>query len=862
MKMRQFVIDPIIVTSDFLQKNSCQKFLQHCQNRFKALFLERKPVPFLMQQHVAVVDELLRYAWKKHILQTESLFLIAIGGYGRGELHPYSDIDLLILSKQPLNELQQNYIHQFVQFCWDIGLEIRHSVQTTQQCFELAKQDVSVFTNLLEASLLEGEEPFLNSYLQEAIANCWNNSNFYHEKMNELYQRHHKYGGNFSNLEPHIKNGPGGLRDIHTVFWLAKKILSIETIFKKDELKDLYNARDLLWQIRYALHFFAERKEDRLLFDYQKKLADFFEFHGETSNLVVEHFMKHFFVNLKPLQEVLELAFQIFHETLIKENKFIYQDDLFSISAQHVLTIYNEQLFQQSSDNLVKLFLLIAGQEKVERLSANTIRMIRENRNLSKINYQLFLQLLKQPGSVDNALIFMNRFGVLGYFIEPFQNIVGQMQYDLFHIYTVDQHSLFVVKQLCYFRELESKKNFLLCYELMTSIQKPELLFIAAIFHDIGKGQERDHSELGAEYVDIFCQNLNLDKQDIALVSWLVRNHLLMSQTAQKNDIYDPDVIERFMNQVGSVERLKYLYLLTVADICSTNPKLWNSWKDTLLQELFRATQLMFEKQNNKLFIIKQKKRQALKQLLAEFAFKDVKKVWRIFDKDYFLRETNSSIAWQIKSLVQLKDFKRLPFISIRAQIEQGAIEIFILSKYHVNLFAITTTILSNLSFNIAEANIRVTKDRLCLSSYVVLMSEKFEDLPDTNFEHLKSMLIKYYNSPENLPTYRTRRIPRELKHFLCPTEVKFSDDKKNKRTKLELVSLDRPGLLAQISQIFVKQHIQLQMAKIMTMGEKVEDVFFITDMRNAEILSLEKQTELKDKILKILKEYEQPSFF
>lgn len=856
---RQWKIDPLIVTSDFLSKNSGQKVIQYCHQRFKTLFQEKKSASFLMQQHVAIIDEVMRVAWKKYLNDSDQILFIAIGGYGRGELHPYSDIDVLILSKEQLTIKQQTSIHQFVQSCWDMGLEISHSVRTITDCLHIAREDLSVFTSLLEATLLEGDENYFQTFITRVLNECWSNQAFYQAKMQELHLRHRKYGDTFNNLEPNIKNGPDGLRDIHTVFWLSKKILSIEKILQQDELNDLLKVQNLLWQIRYALHFFAERKEERLLFDYQKKLANFFGFNEKNNNLAVEKFMKYFFVNVKPMHEILEFVFQFFSEyfednSKSVKNNIIYQDELFAISNQNVISILDEDKFHQQPQNTMQLFILIAAREEITKLNSTTIRALKKQQNFNHLNKQFFLQLLKQRGAVDDALIYMNHFDLLGYFIEPFQCIVGLMQYDLFHIHTVDQHSLLVVKQLCQFRKSTSQAQFPLCYQLMSMLEKPYLLFIAAIFHDLGKGHGRDHSEVGAEYAKVFCEQLQLTKDETKLVMWLVQNHLLMSITAQKMDIFDPEVIKNFSKKIGTIERLNYLYLLTVADICSTNPKLWNSWKDTLLQELFRATQFVLTSQKNKTLLLKEKKQHILDQLTVEYPVKIIQQAWKLFDKDYFLREPPSNIVWQTKNLIHL-DLNHLPAISIRARTEQGTFEIFIVSQYHVNLFAITTTILSNFCFNIAEANIRMAKGELCLSSYTVLMSEKTETDYDNNFEQLVKALTTHYKNPEQLPHYRQRRTPRELKYFLCPIEVNFSIDKKNERTVMELTSLDRPGLLAQMSRVFVSQNIRLQMAKIMTMGEKVEDIFFITDANHQAIHDEVQQLELKNKILHALQE-------
>ncbi|HEY7886425.1 MAG TPA: [protein-PII] uridylyltransferase, partial [Cellvibrionaceae bacterium] len=571
--------------------------------QFNVRFREGEDIRSLIYERALFIDCILHYAW--HQFQWPAgISLEAVGGYGRCELHPQSDIDLLILLDEGLLQSCQSHLEQFLTLLWDIGLEIGHSVRTVKQCIDIARTDITVATNIMESRTLVGDEN-LRVQLQALSSpdQLWPADEFFRAKWDEQLQRHQKYQNHEYNLEPNIKNAPGGLRDIQMISWVAKRFFQVKTLkqlqgkgfFTEEEFSLLENGEEFLWRVRYGLHMVAGRPEERLLFDHQRELATLFGYKDNEENLAVEQFMYKYYRLVISLRELNDVLLQFLFEAILQRGvkkavspineRFQNRDDY--IEATHIY------VFDETPSALLEIFVLMAQNPDIKGVRASTIRLMRESRHLiddtfraDPVNNQLFLQLFTYPAQLVGQLRRMSRYGILGLYLPEFGRVTGQMQHDLFHIYTVDAHTLFVVQNMCNFLRPEAREDYPVAYHVMKRLPKIELLLLAGLYHDIAKGRGGDHSTLGAVDAEAFGIRHSLSPREIRLISWLVEKHLLMSAVSQKQDISDPEVIYNFALTVGDQMHLDYLYALTVADINATNPDLWNTWRASLMRQL------------------------------------------------------------------------------------------------------------------------------------------------------------------------------------------------------------------------------------------------------------------------------------
>jgi [protein-PII] uridylyltransferase len=827
--------------------------LKRAHSQLKDAFLQGSPAAELVQRRAAIIDELLRKIWDRLMpSESEAIALVAVGGYGRGELHPGSDIDLQILVRDADRAALRAPIEQLVTMLWDIGLEMGHSVRTVAECAEEAAKDITVVTNLMEARWLAGSRTLFDA-MRDAVSpgRIWPSPRFFQAKLLEQINRHHKYHDTAYNLEPNIKEGPGGLRDIQVIAWVAKRHFGAQTLrelvdhrfLTEAEYQTLSEGQVCLWRIRFALHTLTGRREDRLLFDYQRTLAEQFGYRDGGPNLPVEQFMKHYYRTVMELSRLNEMLLQLFEEAIL------YGDDPGTPlainkrfqSRKGFIEVTHPGVFQRYPFALLEIFLLLQQHPELKGVRAATIRLIRNHRHLIDDKFRddlrhrsLFMEILRQPRGVTEQLRRMNRYGVLAAYLPAFGHIVGLMQYDLFHVYTVDEHILTVMRNLRRFAKPEYSKEFPLCSDIMQNhIPKPELLTLAAIFHDIAKGRGGDHSELGEQESIAFCLRHGLSLYDARLVAWLVRHHLIMSMTSQRKDISDPGVITEFATTVRSPLHLNHLYLLTVADIRGTNPSLWNSWKDTLLLELYTATMRVLrrglENPIDRAERIAEVRGEAL-QLLAARGVADsaISEVWRDCGDDYFLRYSADEVAWHTPAIADAKTGK-YPLILVRHHERRGGTEIFIHTPTDDRLFARTTHALDQLGLNIVDARIIRTKSQLTLDTYIVL-EDTGQPISDPHRERDIYAKLQYALTNLDREPAITRRQPRQFKHFSIPTAVEFSKDERHHRTILELMTVDRPGLLSRVGQALMECGVRLHNAKIATFGARVEDVLYITD--------------------------------
>ncbi len=811
----------------------------------------------LLVENSAFIDDILSLCWNHFLNQhADHLSLAATGGYGRNELFPNSDIDIIILLQNSNTDLYQDNLSSFSNFLWDIGLKPGQSVRTIEECMIAAKNDQTIMTNLLETRIISGNHSlFTDLTLKISQSNLWSSADFFASKMEEQEQRYTKYHDTAYNLEPNIKEGPGGLRDLQNIAWVFKHHFKSTTLkelikygfFSETEYNELISYRDILWRIRFALHTLTRSTEDRLSFDYQRELAKQFNFIDSEGNPDVEEFMQFYFRTVTELERTNEILLQLFNERLINTDtiKQLHPENPHFYSIKGYIEAKDSTTFHEHPLALLEIFILLQQNKSLRGVRANTIRLIRKNLHLIDDHFRnnpeankLFLQILKAPRGITHQFRRMNRYGILAAYLPCFSNIIGRMQYDLFHIYTVDAHTLFVLRNL---RRLSLEKHqdeLPFCNSIFLRIKKPQILYITALFHDIAKGMDGDHSILGESIVRKFCVQHGLSKQDSKLICWLVRNHLLMSMTAQRKDISDPDVIHKFALQMGSIEYLNHLYLFTVADIRATNPNLWNSWKDSLLLELYTSTHSALHRglqnpieRSERLY---ENKLEAKEELIGRgISEATIQKTWDKINDDYFLRYSADEITWHTIAIAATSN-EEMPLVILRPQNQRGSIEIFIYTKNENKIFSLSAKTLDQLGLTILDARIvttnLTTQEQYVLNSFQVI-EQSGESITELDRElHICRTLsnnLKCLNVPDNTNIHRQSR---QAKHFPIRNQVNFHIDPLGRYTVIELITTDRSGLLATIGQAFNSLEIQLHDAKITTIGSRVEDMFYVSD--------------------------------
>lgn len=850
-----------------------KNLLKTKENELREKFDPKVSVSKLLREKSDFLDNLLCVCWE-HFLgnHAKTLTLCAVGGYGRREMFPYSDIDLLIILPSDNSETYQENLGSFFTFLWDLGLKLGYSVRTISQCVEVATNDQTIMTSLLEIRQICGCSMLLKLLKQEiAPDKIWASDKFFAAKMAEQEARYAKFHDTAYNLEPNVKEGPGGLRDRQVIAWVFKRHYNSQTLkelikygfLPEEEYAELVALLSILWRIRYALHLLTGRAEDRLVFDYQRDLAMQFGFSSDDQeyNQDVELFMQFYFKTVSGLERLNEMLLQLFNERFIprEHNEIRPLDENFEVINGYLEAV-DVQVFKRNPIALLELFLILEQHDDIKGVRAMTLRLIRKNLYLIDENFRknkaanhLFIEAFRQPRGITNQLRRMNRYGVLAAYLPEFSNIVARMQYDLFHIYTVDEHTLFVVRNLRRFTIAKHSEEFPFCNNVFQLISKPELLYLAALFHDIAKGQRGDHSVLGEQIVRKFCAQHDISIHDTNLIAWLVRNHLIMSMTAQRKDISDPDVIHDFAQAVGSTEYLNYLYLLTVADIRATNPELWNGWKDALLRELYLETynvirtglpnpvtlaDRLIENKN-------EAKAELLKLGMREVA---IEKAWQHANDDYFLRYSDDEIAWHTIAIASSNE-QELPLVLLRPQTQRGSAEVFIYMKNEGAIFSHATATLDQLGLTILDARIITTLDNYVLNSFLVL-EQSGEAIDDLCREvHICSSLRQNLLQGKVKKSKNIHRNSRQAQHFPIPTSVDFHSDPLGRYTIIELITTDHAGLLSKIGEAFLQQQIHLHSAKITTIGSRVEDMFYVTDESDKPIRDEQKLTALKQAI-------------
>jgi [protein-PII] uridylyltransferase len=813
-------------------------------------FAADEEVEDLVRDRARLVDIALHAAWLRHTGRyADDLALIAVGGYGRGELHPCSDIDIMVLLPKSDSADWQPEIERFLTLLWDIGLEVGHSVRSIDDCQRESLADVAVATTLFEARLLAGPES-LFAGMRRALApdRLWSSEDFFEAKVKEQTERHHRYFDTAYNLEPNVKSSPGGLRDIQTIGWVAKRHFGTETLdelvahgfLTREELRKLKAGQAFLWKVRFGLHVLTGRREDRLLFDYQIKLAKLFGYEDASFTLAVEQLMQKYYRTVMDVSLLNEMLLQLFREAILTQSAPpVPINPRFQIRNDY-LEVAHPDVFARHPSALLELFVILQQHPELRGVRAETIRLIGSHVALideefrqNPRHHRLFMEILCAPIGVTHELRRMNLYGVLGRYIPAFGRVVGRMQYDLFHTYTVDAHTLFVVSNLRRFAMPKFNDEFPTMSQIMQSLPRQELAYLAALFHDIAKGRGGDHSELGAVDAEAFCLEQGLGRYEARLVAWLVRNHLILSITSQKKDISDPDVIHDFASRVGDQTHLDYLYVLTVADVRGTNPKLWNAWKARLFEEFYertkRALRRGLETPVDQDELIRETQANARAQMPG-LAPDVIERVWAQWTEAYFLRYTPEEIAWQTTLLGARDPKDTKPLVAIRQLSERGGTVVLTYTPSHLHGFARTTALLDQMSLNVVDARLISSANGFTLETYVVLEDSGTVINDPGRIREIERGLWKNLQLPEDSPLTVTRRAPRQVRMFSTATQVNLSLDTRNDRTILELIAADRPGLLSEVGKVFKAERIDLNGARIMTVGERAEDVFYLTD--------------------------------
>ncbi len=797
----------------------------------------------LIGRYRECLDVIVCKAWDLGMHRDAGLVLVATGGYGRGELYPHSDIDLLVCGQEAEHVRHSEAIGQFFSLLWDSGLKVGQAVRSVGQCLEQSRLDVATYTSLLEIRKLAGDEKVFLSL--EAAVNSpevYDARGYFEAKRHEQRQRHAKFHNTADNLEPNLKEGPGGLRDFHTLNWLSRKLYGVSSLaglvplglLGDAEWQALLRNWRIVARLRFALHLVVKRPEERLLFDHQKNLAELFGLQDTPDNLAVEQLMQDFFRSAAILLRINDRLLQRFEEHLAEEQVVTPIDGQFVLKNGYLLALDN-CFGAEALPRLFELFAVWGGQPACKGLHSDTARGLAESlpdilpyAEQPESVRTAFMDLISQPQGVI-SLQRLARLGILARYLPEFGQVTGRMQYDLFHVYTVDQHTLNVLE---FIRRFEQGRvdGFTLPHEVFPRLRKPHLIWLAGLFHDIAKGRGGDHAELGAADFARFAQAHALPAADAQLVEWLIAQHLLMSFTAQKFDISDPDIINGFAGKVADREHLDYLYVLTCADIAGTSPKLWNAFKDQLLADLYTATRYVLrvglEHPLNAEDIRAETRNMALAKLMdAGFSEDSVQSLWQTFPEDAFLRYRPEQLVWQTQGM--LSQIALPSQILVRELIGRDSLEIFVRTPDRDGIISGLLATLDRLNLSVVHARILSSNDGYALDNFITL---KGSHTPDA--KRIAQTLAAALKDPASIKPAK-HLLPSRLRHFKTPTRIEFSPAAAGDRTLMSLVCADRPGLLADIGYVLLQRKVRVHDARIATFGERAEDIFVVSDRDN-----------------------------
>ena len=835
-----------------LDPEGLRDYLRSQQQLLTNAFADGVFIDYLLGTRAMVMDRVLCELWIETGLSDKSLGLFGVGGYGRGELHPYSDVDILILGEQRAIDTASEALTAFTTRLWDFNLDIGNAVRSFDDCKALASRDITIATSLIECRPIAAKIEMLEAL--ETLAfddSAWKTESFYWAKVAEQHERYAKHDDSDNRLEPDIKNAPGGLRDLHTIMWVIRKhfrttrliTLVDEGLLTQNEFRLLHEAEQFLKRVRFALHIAAGRQQNRLFFDLQATVADMMGFNAADTKKQIEAFMRQVYRMTLRIVEFNDMLLQNFEETVIKDPS---EASVTSINSRwqarnNHLELVHPNGFERHPPALLEAFVLLAQNSELKGLRASTKRQMYTARHLiddtfrtDLVNISYFMELLRYPEKLPEIFRRMRYYGILSRYIPEFGPIMGLMQHDLFHIYTVDAHTLQLIRNITRFYSGTVENDYPVVTRLTQRLPKIELLYLAALFHDIAKGRGGDHSKLGAVDAYNFCKCHRLPEYDARLVSWLVNNHLLMSMTAQRKDISDPDELKAFAEAVGDQRRLNYLLCLTVADITATNPDLWTSWRATLLRQLYFGTTDFLTRGLDSLpgrsTYIEETKTDAL--ALVRPSIRSTAHVfWSQWSQEYFVSHSSDELAWHLERLIDAKaDETVIAIGSDQTASDLGSTQVLISTPNRAHLFSDLAACFSDLGLSVLDAKLHTSNAGRSIDIFIVQSEATFE--PVTNSEDQKKLLRGLKQAALGKYNERAggRRTPRAHKYFSLPATVSIRPDLEGKRTLIELIAPNRTGLLTIVGRVFAEFKLDLSTAKIATLGERVEDVFYVTD--------------------------------
>jgi len=827
----------------------------------KALILERMGAPGAsardvrqsMHKLARQADAMLTQLWTLAGLASP-FALLGVGGFGRGELFPYSDVDVLVLlpdgHSPETDAALKGKIETFIGYCWDVGLEIGSSVRTLSDCIAEAEKDVTVQTALLEHRLITGNAALLKAF-KAAFFAAMDAQAFFVAKTLEMRQRHTKFEDTPYSLEPNCKESPGGLRDLQVILWVAKaagygdewSALAANGLATPFEVRQIQRNESLLFQIRARLHLIANRREDRLIFDLQNAVAESFGYKTVEStdgkrSLVraSEALMKRYYWAAKAVTQLNQILLMNIAERLNPSTHAPRPINAHFNEKAGMIDVVSDDLYQREPHAILETFHVYQTTVGVKGLSARTLRALYNARDLmdakfrkDPVNRETFRNILMEPEGITHAMRLMNQTSVLGRYLWVFRKIVGQMQHDLFHVYTVDQHILMVLRNVRRFFIVEHAHEYPFCSQLAAGWDKPWLLYVAALFHDIAKGRGGDHSELGKAEVRRFCKDHGIDAEDAKLIEFVVGEHLTMSRIAQKSDLSDSDVIAEFAKRVGNERNLTALYLLTVADIRGTSPKVWNAWKGKLLEDLYRyTTRVLGGRAPDADAEVESRKREALVQVaLYAMPHEAHKALWDTLDVGYFMRHDAADIAWHTKQLSR-HVATEAPIVRARLSPVGEGLQVLVYTRDQSDLFARICGYFDQAGFSILDARIHTSKTGYALDTFQVVSSSDLGDHYRELINMLEAGLSQSVAQAGPLPTPTRGRVSRRVKSFPIAPRVTLRPDEKAQNWLLNISASDRLGLLYCVARVLARHQIEVQLAKVATLGERVEDTFLI----------------------------------
>ncbi len=812
----------------------------------------------LLKGRAKLVDKEVIRIWQACAMPPAAA-LLAVGGYGRGELFPASDVDLLVLLPEAANAEIRERLSAMVGALWDIGLEIGHAVRTVDECIEVANDDITVQTSLLEARFLAGDM-VLFAELNERYHAALDVRSFYKAKQLEQQQRYARFDDTPYALEPNCKESPGGLRDLQMLGWISRaaglgqswRDLARRRLITGSEAAELRSVERFLQHLRIRLHYLTGRAEDRVLFDHQEKLARLMGVEATANRRASEALMQRYYVNAKMVTQLNTVLLQNYGTVIFPDRgAAIVINPRFQV-VRELLDMRHEDVFERHPSALLECILLLQQRSELKGMTARTLRTLWINRNRINAAFRadpahraLFMQILQQKRGIIRAFRRMNEYGILSRYLPPWRRIIGQMQHDLFHVYTVDQHILMVLRNIRRFTMGEHAHEYPLMTRLIMAFDRHWLLYVAALFHDIAKGRGGDHSQLGMVDARDFCILHGIDEEDTALVVWLVEQHLSMSRFAQKEDTSDPEVVQRFTAVVGDERHLVALYLLTHADIRGTSPKVWNGWKGKLLEDLFFAAQRLLRGATPQQALGLDDRLEDARRLLRFHGLRPgiEERLWSELDAVYFMRHSAEEIAWHTRVLYFRPDAQEA-VVKARVADEEHGVQVMIFTPDQKELFVRLTGFFGRLGFTIMDAKVHTTRHGHALDSFMLQDPGGEASYRDviTLIEH---ELAAYLARPGAIDRPSRGRMSRQVKHFPITPQVSIRPDEAGRHYILSLTAADRPGLLFDIAEVLASHGIRLHTAKIATLGERVEDTFLLTGAilaQDAQLLRVERE--------------------